>query len=56
MMVTCYLRYIVDPPKLAELETNARMWIALVGKFRRCYQQTQCFLSYQRSFFRPVFS
>ena len=51
MMVTCYLRYIVDPLKLAELETSARMGIPLV-----CYQQTQCFLSYERSFLRPVFS
>ena len=32
-MVTCYLRYIVDPLKLAEFETYARMWIPLVEKF-----------------------
>lgn len=100
-MITCYLRYIVDPLKLAEFETYARLWIPLVRKFggthhgyfmpsegannvalalfsfpslaayetyrqqaaadpecqaaMRYYQQTQCFLSYERSFFRPVF-
>ena len=102
MMVTCYLRYIVDPLKLAEFEKYARMWIPLVEKFggkhhgyfmpsegannvalalfsfaslaayetyrqkaavdadcqaaMRFYQETQCFLSYERSFFRPMFS
>lgn len=101
-MITCYLRYIVDPLKLPEFETCARMWIPLVEKFggkhhgyfmpsegvsnvalalfsfpslaayetyrqkaaadadcqaaMRYYQETQCFLSYERSFFRPVFA
>lgn len=101
-MITCYLRYIVDPLKLAEFEAYARMWIPLVEKFggkhhgyfmpsegvsnvalalfsfpslaayetyrhkaagdadcqaaMRYYQETQCFLSYERSFFRPVFA
>lgn len=101
-MITCYLRYIVDPLKLTEFETYARMWIPLVEKFggkhhgyfmpsegasnvalalfsfaslaayetyrheaaadadcqaaMRYYQETQCFLSYERSFFRPVFA
>lgn len=100
-MVTCYLRYVVDPLKLAEFEAYARMWIPLVEKFggkhhgyfmpsegannialalfsfpslaeyetyrqkaavdpdcqaaMRYYQQTQCFVSYESSFFRPVF-
>ena len=100
-MVTCYLRYVVDPFKLAEFEKYGRMWIPLVEKLGgqhhgyfmpsegasnialamfsfpslaayetyrekaaadpecqaavRYYQQTQCFLSYERSFFRPVF-
>jgi hypothetical protein len=31
-MVTCYLRYTLDPHKLAEFETYARMWIPLVNK------------------------
>ena len=31
-MVTCYLRYVIDPHKLAEFETYARMWIPLVDK------------------------
>jgi len=32
-MVTCYLRYIIDPHKLAEFEEYGRMWIPLVEKF-----------------------
>jgi NIPSNAP len=100
-MITCYLRYILDPDKLAEFETYGRMWIPLVKKFggthhgylmpsegasnvalaffsfeslaayeryraaaakdAECqaamdyYRKTKCFLSYERSFFRPVF-
>lgn len=101
-MITCYLRYIIDPDKLTEFEIYGRMWIPLVNKFggthhgylmpsegtsnvalaffsfnslteyeqyrinaatdAECqaamayYKQTKCFLSYERSFFRPVFS
>lgn len=100
-MVTCYLRYVIDPHKLAEFEAYAKMWIPLVEKFGghhhgyflpgegandvalalfsfpsladyetyrqkaasdpdclaavRYYQDTRCFISYERSFFRPVF-
>ncbi len=32
-MLTCYLRYIIDPYKLAEFEDYARRWIPLVEKF-----------------------
>jgi hypothetical protein len=32
-MVTCYLRYIIDPYKLAEFEKYGRMWLPLVKKF-----------------------
>lgn len=31
-MVTCYLRYVIDPYKLAEFEKYAKMWILLVNK------------------------
>jgi len=101
-LITCYLRYVVDPFKLAEFEKYGRMWIALVEKFGgqhhgyfmpsegannialamfsfpslaeyetyrqkaaadpdcqaavRYYEETKCFLSYERSFFRPVFN
>ena len=101
-MITCYLRYIVDPYKLKEFEHYGRLWIPLVEKFGgrhhgyfmpsegtsnvalalfsfdsfAAYEQyrqqsfqdpaclaavkyaeeTRCFLSYERSFFRPVFS
>ncbi len=32
-MVTCYLRYVIDPYKLVEFEQYAAMWIPLVNKF-----------------------
>lgn len=32
-MVTCYLRYVIDPYKLAEFETYGKMWIPLVNKY-----------------------
>jgi hypothetical protein len=31
-MVTCYLRYVIDPYKTEEFEAYARMWIPLVDK------------------------
>ncbi|MEP0356148.1 NIPSNAP family protein [Paraglaciecola sp.] len=100
-MVTCYLRYVIDPEKLTEFEKYAKMWIPLVNKFGgihngyflpsegannialalftfpslAAYEQyrndsfadadcmtafqyakdTRCIISYERSFFRPVF-
>jgi hypothetical protein len=32
-MITCYLRYVIDPFKLKEFETYGKMWIPLVRKF-----------------------
>jgi hypothetical protein len=32
-MVTCYLRYIIDPSKLKQFERYGQMWIPLVEKF-----------------------
>jgi hypothetical protein len=32
-MVTCYLRYTLDPYKLAEFEHYAKLWIPLVERF-----------------------
>ncbi|QEM82110.1 NIPSNAP family protein [Halomonas binhaiensis] len=32
-MITCHIRYIIDPKKAAEFEEYARMWIPLVEKF-----------------------
>ena len=32
-MITCTLRYIIDPYRLAEFEAYAKMWIPLVEKF-----------------------
>lgn len=101
-MVTCYLRYIVDPFKLSEFEHYAKLWIPLVEKFGgrhhgyfmpsegasnvalalftfpslaryeayrldslrdpecqaafKYAEQTRCIVSYERSFFRPVFA
>ena len=32
-MITCYLRYIIDPYKVQEFEMYAKKWIPLVNKF-----------------------
>ncbi|TLX55181.1 NIPSNAP family protein [Stutzerimonas nosocomialis] len=32
-MVTCHLRYVIDPYKLDEFEHYARLWIPLVERF-----------------------
>ena len=31
-MVTCYLRYVIDPYKLEEFKKYAKLWIPLVNK------------------------
>jgi hypothetical protein len=100
-MVTCYLRYVLDPHKLSEFEAYAKMWIPLVAKFggehhgyflphegpnniavalfsfpslaayeeyrgkaaldpdcqaaMAYYKKTGCFLSFERSFMKPLF-
>ena len=92
-MITCYLRYVVDPFNLKEFEAYGKMWIPLVEKFggkhhgyfmphegannialalfsfpslaayetyrtkaaMRYYEETKCFISFERSFMRPVF-
>jgi len=100
-MVTCYLRYQIDPFKLPEFEHYAKLWIPLVEKYggihhgyflphegpnnialalftfpslaeyegyrekikddpecqaaMKYYAETKCFLSFERSFMRPVF-
>ena len=101
-MITCDLRYLIDPYKLAEFEHYGKLWIPLVEKFGgahhgyflpsegasnvalamfsfpslaayetyrersladaecqaafRYAEETRCIVSYERSFFRPVFS
>ena len=32
-MVTCFLKYVIDPSKLKEFEHYAKLWIPLVDKF-----------------------
>ncbi|HEX7802873.1 MAG TPA: NIPSNAP family protein [Pseudoxanthomonas sp.] len=100
-MITCCLRYIIDPYKLSEFERYGKVWIPLVEKFGgkhhgyflpsegannvalaiftfpsmtlyeeyriksvqdpECQaavqyaEETRCIISYERSFFRPVF-
>ena len=100
-MITCYLRYVIDPYQLKEFEYYGKTWIALVNKFGGVHhgyflpsegannialamftfpslaeyesyrlkslqdpdclaafnyaEQTRCIVSYERSFFRPVF-
>ncbi|MCM5681678.1 NIPSNAP family protein [Schlegelella sp. S2-27] len=101
-MITCYLRYVIDPFKLKEFEHYGKLWIPLVEKFGgthhgyflpgegandialalfsfpglaeyeryrqqsfddpecraafRYAEETRCIVSYERSFFRPVFN
>lgn len=100
-MVTCYLRYVIDPYKIQEFEYYSTLWIPLVNKFGgqhhgyflpsegandvamalftfpglaeyeqyrkdsfndpeciaafKYAEETRCILSYERSFFRPLF-
>jgi len=100
-VITCHLRYVLDPTKLKEFEHYGRLWIPLVRKFGgihhgyllpsegannialasfsfpslaayeayrtasfedqecqeafRYAEATRCILSYERTFFRPVF-
>ncbi len=100
-MITCYVRYVIDPKKVNEFESYAKMWIPLVKKFgghhngyflpsegannialalftfptlsdyesyrdkslsdEACIKafkfadEVDCIISYERSFFRPVF-
>ena len=100
-MVTCFLRYLLDPYKLKECEHYGKLWIPIVEKFvgkRHGYflpseganniglamftfptlseyeryrqqslkdpdcvsafkyaEETRCIMSYERTFFRPVF-
>ncbi|MFS0518749.1 NIPSNAP family protein [Nostoc sp. UIC 10607] len=32
-MITCYLRYVIDPDKISDFEAYGCMWIPLVEKF-----------------------
>lgn len=32
-MITCYLKYVIDPYKIDEFEHYAKLWIPLVDKF-----------------------
>ena len=32
-MITCYLKYVIDPYKLTEFEHYAKLWIPLVNHF-----------------------
>jgi hypothetical protein len=100
-MITCYLRYVIDPAKLPEFEHYGKLWIPLIkrlGGIHHGYylpdegannialalfsfpslaeyeayrtqtttdaecqaafqyaKDTKCIISYDRSFFRPVF-
>lgn len=99
-MITCCLRYVIDPFKVAEFEDYARRWLPLVERHGGAHlgyflphegannialalfsfeslaayeqyrgaigsdpevaaahafaRETRCFLSYERTFFRPV--
>lgn len=32
-MITCYLKYVIDPYKVEDFEIYAKMWIPLVNRF-----------------------
>lgn len=101
-MITCYLKYVLDPDKIKEFEHYGKLWIPLVEKFggqhhgyflpheganniayalfsfgslaeyevyrsdaavdvecqaaMEYHKETKCYLSYERSFVKPVFS
>lgn len=101
-MITCYLKYVIDPFKIKEFEIYGKMWVPLVEKLggqhhgyflpheganniavalfsfpslaayenyrvaaasdaecqaaMQYYRDTKCFVSYERSFMRPVFA
>jgi hypothetical protein len=101
-MITCYLRYQINPGKLADFETYGAMWLDLMPRFGGVHhgyfmpsegdsdvalamftfpslaayeqyrkdaandpdvqkavdfaKQTRCFIRYERSFFRPLFT
>lgn len=100
-MITCYLKYVLDPYKIKEFEHYAKLWIPLVNRFGgqhhgyflpsegannialamfsfaslaeyeryreasmddpeciaafKFAEDTRCILSYERTFFRPLF-
>jgi len=100
-MITCYLRYVIDPDKLRQFKHYGQLWIPLVEKFggthhgyflpheganniayalfsfeslaayeiyrseaaddtdcqaaMAYYTKTKCYLSFERSFMKPVF-
>lgn len=100
-MVTCYLKYIIDPFKQKEFEHYVKLWIDLIPEFggthhgaflphegasdvalvlfsfpslaeyeqyrsrskthagcraaMEYYREARCFLSFERSFFKPIF-
>lgn len=58
-MITCHLRYVLDPTKLQAFEHYGRLCKsfndpACQAAFKYA-EETRCFLSYERTFFRPVF-
>jgi hypothetical protein len=66
-MITCYLRYVIDPNKLTEFEAYANMWIPPVNKFSGVHHgyflPHECpnniavaLFSFERSFMKPVLS
>ncbi|WP_217475243.1 NIPSNAP family protein [Stutzerimonas stutzeri] len=101
-MITCYLKYLIDPYKLKEFEHYGKLWIPLVERFGgnhhgyflpsegannvalamftfpslaeyeqyrqssfqdaaciaalKYAEETKCIISYERTFFRPVFN
>jgi antibiotic biosynthesis monooxygenase (ABM) superfamily enzyme len=64
-MITCYLRYEVDPDKLADFEAYGAMWLELMPRFGGIHHGyflpsegesdvALAMFSFERSFFRPL--
>lgn len=70
-MVTCFLRYVIDPTKVDAFEHYGKLWIDLVNKMGGLHhgyliphegpnnigyaRESKCILSLERNFYKPVF-
>ncbi len=41
-MIICYLRYVIDPYKLAQFEHYAKLWIPLVNRMGGTHHGYSC--------------
>jgi hypothetical protein len=54
-VITCVVRYVIDPAKTADFERFAARWIELVERHGGCHRgYSGCVLRYDRTFMRPL--